>query len=57
MIFKDTLCPTCNTLLSKEQKHALEEKHKRGGLIGLVLGLIGAAGGTALGIYFTAIGG
>jgi hypothetical protein len=56
MLPKNTICPRCETVLSQDETRALDAKHKRGGLIGLTLGLIGAAAGTAFGLYFSFAG-
>lgn len=47
-MFNNNICPNCKTLLSHEQKQALQTSQRKGGLMGLGLGLIGAA----LGVYF-----
>jgi len=52
----DTYCSTCQTVLSAEEVERLQARRRRGGIFGLVLGLMGAGVGTGLGLYFSAIG-
>jgi len=56
MFFKETVCPRCETLLSREQQQALQKKRRRGGILGTALGIIGGLTGAALGFYFAAAG-
>lgn len=47
-MFNKNICPTCKTVISSNQKQALLKTHRKGGILGLFFGLIGAG----LGVYF-----
>jgi len=49
---KNTICPTCQTILSREQDDLVLAKHRRGRLIGGGLGVLGGILGASIGIYF-----
>ena len=42
------ICPTCKTVISTDERQVLLKTHRKGGGLGLLLGLIGAG----VGVYF-----
>jgi len=49
---KNTVCPTCKTILSKDQDTRILTKHRRGRVIGGTLGILGGFIGASISLYF-----
>ena len=47
-MFSKDVCPRCKTVISEEETRALRKAQRKGGTLGLVLGLLGAG----VGVYF-----